>query len=157
MATNNNYIFFYGGIYSQWYSSEFTSSGITYANCEQYMMYKKALLFEDYVAAKKIINCTNPKIIKALGRSVKNFNSDMWDIVKFKIVKRANFLKFSQNEELKKQLLATKNKIIVEASPYDKIWGIGMSVEQAQKTTEDKWNGLNLLGKAIMDARDKLK
>lgn len=157
------YIFFWGHrpapldvhVFSQWYPSKFMDSdGREYNCCEQYMMYKKALLFGDNDTAKQILATTNPQQIKQLGRQVKHFDENVWNEVKFDIVVEGNTYKFSQNENLKKILMKTNKKIIVEASPYDAIWGIGFAEKDAIKN-EHKW-GENLLGKAIMKVRDGL-
>jgi len=114
-------------------------------------MYWKAICFNDKSIAVQILSATEPRRVKALGRQVKGFRDDRWDEVKYKVVVEGNWYKFTQNPTFKQRLLETGNKIIVEASPYDKIWGIGVAA------TEDKskWRGQNLLGKAIMEVRDK--
>ena len=121
------------------------------------MMAQKALLFKDQETFEKIMNSKIPKEIKELGRQVKNFSSEIWNKKKFEIVTNGNIAKFSQNEKLKSFLLNTKNKILVEASPYDTIWGIGMSEDDKDILDENKWKGQNLMGKAIMKAREFIK
>lgn len=144
------------GYFSQWYKSEFVDNYDIKYNCaEQYMMYKKALLFKDFEVADKILKETEPKNIKALGRKIKNFDDLTWNDFKFDIVKDGNFFKFSQNEDLKKKLLATSDAFIAEASPFDRIWGIGIDVAAVKAGVT--WQGENLLGKAIMQVRNKLK
>lgn len=151
------YEFFYGGIYSQFFPCTFTEMGVSYNSAEQYMMAQKALLFNDIKTYDKIMSLSNPYKIKALGRLVKNFNQEIWDKHKEDIVFNGNLLKFSQNKELCKQLLATGNKEIVEASPTDTIWGIGLAETDPDIYDKSKWRGTNLLGKAIMKVRDVLK
>lgn len=151
------YEFFYGGIYSQFFPCIFSEDGIQYNCAEQYMMAKKALLFNDMDSYNEILSLASPHKIKALGRRVKNFDQKIWDEYKEDIVFKGNLLKFSQNQELCKELLATKNKEIVEASPTDIIWGIGLAETDPDIYDKSKWQGTNLLGKAIMKVRDVLK
>ena len=145
------------GYLSQWYPSKFIEDGVVYSNCEQYMMAKKAELFGDEQTMKKIMSTSNPRTIKALGREVKGYTDVKWNKHKAKIVYRGNLLKFSQNKELKERLLKTSGKLLAEASPYDKIWGIGLNPEQAKKVGVDGWKGQNILGKALMYVRGKLQ
>ena len=163
---SEKYIFFYshkgeGEIdkrcLSQWYECQFEVEGIKYNTAEQYMMAQKALLFEDQEIYEKIMASKDPKEYKSLGRQIKNFSNEKWNPKKFDIVKKGNVAKFSQNENLKQFLLNTKDKILVEASPTDNIWGIGMSENDKDILDESKWKGENLLGKAIMKAREFLK
>lgn len=112
--------------FSQWFPCQFEENGIVYKTAEQYMMAHKAKLFDDNEILEKILKSETPNEAKSLGRKVKNFDSEVWDEHKYEILKQANILKFSQNQELKDFLLSTYDKILVEASPYDTIWGIGM-------------------------------
>ena len=112
--------------FSQWYDCSFVVNGIKYYTAEQYMMSQKALLFNDKETNNIIMKEKDPRTYKKLGRLVKNFSPEIWDKNKFEIVVNGNIAKFSQNEDLKQFLLNTKDKILVEASPHDKIWGIGM-------------------------------
>ena len=116
-------------------------------------MEQKALLFGDKETAKKIMKTQLPGEQKSLGRSVKNFDRNIWDQHCMSIVIKGNYAKFSQDGVLKKQLLHTGNRIIVEASPYDKIWGIGMLENDPGIEDPTNWKGLNLLGNAIMTVR----
>lgn len=150
------------GYLGQWYSSPFTTQcpldpdkTITFQNCETYMMFHKAILFNDLNVAEQIIDAADdPKAVKALGRAVTGFDQKKWDEKKFEIVVNGNREKFRQNEELKNLLLETKGREIIEASPMDRIWGIGFSKANAMKN-KHRW-GKNLLGKAIMQVRDEL-
>lgn len=117
------------------------------------MMYRKSLLFNDQETAKAILKAKDPKEQKALGRQVKGFKEDLWDLKKFEIVVQGNLYKFSQNEALKKELLATGERIIVEGSPYDSIWGVGLKWDDPKILDEKNWRGQNLLGKALMEVR----
>ncbi|MCD7801275.1 MAG: NADAR family protein [Ruminococcus sp.] len=114
---------------SQWYNCSFTVDNITYNTAEQYMMSKKALLFHDIQTFERIMNADNPNQYKRLGRKVKDFDIKVWKSNRFNIVLDGNLAKFSQNQGLKDFLLSTKNRVLVEASPYDTIWGIGLSAD----------------------------
>lgn len=164
----SKYVFFFGdkankigvNIFSQWFPVDFVEyldkkTKITYRNAEQYMMAQKALLFGDTFYFKKIMETINPATIKHYGRKISGFDPKIWDDNKFNIVVQGNRLKFGQNPELMKRLLETGIKTIVEASPYDKVWGIGLTAEQAAKLPENAWPGENLLGKALMVVRDE--
>ena len=142
---------------SQWYDVEFEIAGVKYNTAEQYMMAQKALLFDDKEVFDQIMLADNPRDYKALGRKIRNFDSNVWDVRKYDIVVEGNRAKFSQNDDLKEYLLSTGDAILVEASPYDRIWGIGLYPGQAAKGTVDQWRGLNFLGAALMDVRDWLK
>ena len=171
MRILDNYLFFYGSIYSQWHPAKFVDPKLKGTgdvigrslefNCaEQYMMFHKALLFNDMNSLLTIMNTTNPGRQKQLGRKVKNFSHEEWDKVKFDVVTRGNYLKFTQNPQLKEQLehTAYTNTILVEASAVDPVWGIGLD-EHADRellVNEANWRGENLLGKAIMEARDMI-
>jgi ribA/ribD-fused uncharacterized protein len=152
-----DYVFFWSsGCFNQWYGSNFIADGNKYNCAEQYMMAQKALVFDDQKIFKRILSSYDPKQIKALGREVKGFNSNKWDSVKYSIVLNGNFYKFTQNEEIKEELISTKNKILVEASPYDKIWGIGLSDEDKNIENPNYWKGQNMLGFALMEVRDNI-
>ncbi|KAJ3148222.1 hypothetical protein HDU89_004817 [Geranomyces variabilis] len=144
------------GIFSQWAITPFTDSttSITYNSTEQYMMHQKAVLFGDTSIANAILAETDPREIKSLGAQVAGFSEDIWVANRLKIVTRGNALKFGQDAELKRVLRQSGNATIVEASPYDRIWGIGFS-ERKATSNRDKW-GLNLLGEALMDVRGQL-
>jgi len=154
---NDNGVYFKSGYLSQWYIAPFIYNGITYNCCEQRMMHAKALFFGDLETATAIMNTNEPKEQKKLGRSVKNFDEYSWNNISNLIVYNANLQKFSQNEKLKKLLLATNDKIIVECSPYDNIWGNGLDITTTLKTPMNEWKGANRLGYAIMKVRDLLK
>lgn len=143
--------------FSQWYPSLFIIDGIWYANAEQYMMAAKARLFKDEEALQKILASTSPREMKSIGRSIKKFDQQVWEQNREQIVYDANMAKFSQNEELKKKLLDTKDKILVEASPVDFIWGIGLHETNPDAYDPRKWQGLNLLGFTLMRIRASLQ
>lgn len=139
---------------SNFYPCEFEFNDKMFNFSEQCFMYQKALLFNDFEVAEQILNETNVRQIKALGRKVKNFNNELWDKHKEDFMYNACYAKFSQNDELKDFLLSTGNREIVEASPVDNIWGIGFSSDKAMENV-DKW-GQNLLGKVLMKVREDL-
>jgi ribA/ribD-fused uncharacterized protein len=142
---------------SNWFPSEFKDeTGIIYYNMEQWMMKKKAELFGDEYYGNEIMKTNNPKTIKTLGRQIRNFNEQVWIQNREHIVYTGCFLKFSQNLELKDFLLSTGDRMLVEASPFDKIWGIGLNEKDAKSIKSSQWPGLNLLGKCLMGVRENL-
>ena len=143
--------------FSQWWHSPFVIDDISYPTAEHYMMARKALLFNDHGMFEQIINASHPKQAKELGRQVSNFDEDIWNEHRFDIVADGNLAKFGQNEALKYYLLGTNERVLVEASPVDKIWGIGLGKDDEQIYDPSKWQGYNLLGFALMEVRDKLK
>ena len=138
---------------SNFYPCEFIFNGKMFYFSEQCFMYQKAILFNDFEIAEQILNETDVRKIKALGRKVKNFNNELWDKHKEDFMFNACYAKFSQNNELKDFLLSTGNREIVETSPVDNIWGIGFSSDKAMENV-DKW-GQNLLGKVLMKVRER--
>lgn len=142
--------------FSQWWSSSFEVEGIKYPSAEFFMMAEKARLFNDHETLKRIITCSNPGAAKQLGREIKNFDEDIWNQNRFDIVVRGNIAKFDQNKKLKEFLLNTKNRVLVETSPVDKIWGIGLAEDNRDSANPEKWKGLNLLGFALMKVRSIL-
>lgn len=158
MVITDKYVFFWGGILSQWHKASFNDSNGTEYNCaEQYMMYMKAMYFEDCVIGNDILKSKDPREQKALGRKVKGFTEQKWIPMRELIAYHGNLYKFNQNPGLKQQLIDTGDRILVEASPYDVIWGIGLGEGDVRIYDEKNWRGLNLLGKALMKVRDKLR
>lgn len=143
--------------FSQWFTGKFEENGIVYKTAEHYMMAGKARLFNDAEILEKILQASTPNQVKALGRKVKNFDPNVWNEHKYEIVKQGNLLKFSQNNKYKDFLLSTGDKILVEASPYDTVWGIGMLETDPRAENPLLWNGENLLGFALMEVRDELR
>jgi len=142
--------------FSQWYRCTFTVGENTFNCAEQYMMHGKALLFADRETAAKILAADHPRQHKALGRKVKPFDDATWKRERAAIVRAGNHAKFTQNAELLDQLLATKGTTLVEASPYDKIWGIGLAATDPRAKDPALWRGQNLLGKILTELRDQL-
>ncbi|MDE7223729.1 MAG: NADAR family protein, partial [Acetatifactor sp.] len=122
-----------------------------------FMMAQKAELFGDEEIRKQILESQTPDHIKALGRKVRGFDQELWDKVKYAIVLNGNWCKFSQNRRLQSFLLSTGDSVLVEASPYDTIWGIGLSADSPDAQKPQSWCGQNLLGFALMEVRDELR
>lgn len=158
MKITDKYVLFVNGMLSQWYPAVITIDGTTFNCNEQYMMYKKAQLFGDTEHMNLIMLSDNPKDMKQYGRCVKNYNDDTWKAVCRDIVFRANYAKFTQNDELYNFIIREdlRDKIFVEAAWYDTIWGIGLKETDPKSWDETTWEGLNWLGKAITDVRDGL-
>jgi ribA/ribD-fused uncharacterized protein len=155
---HNNFVFFWkkdatNGIFSNWSEHTIVENGITYNTAEHYLMYHKAILFNDTVIAKKILLANGPLSVKNLGRQVSGYNDETWHKHRENIMYNALKLKTEQNDDVREALLATENKIIAEASPYDKIWGIGYEQFNNHALNQSKW-GLNLLGRSWMKLRD---
>ncbi|MBV8253510.1 MAG: NADAR family protein [Chitinophaga sp.] len=143
--------------FSQWFPSPFTVDGILYPTAEHWMMAGKARLFNDPETLEKILVATSPAAAKKLGRQVANFDAATWDQHAPSIVRDGNIHKFGQNPDLLTFLLNTNNRVLVEASPYDAIWGIGLEASHPHAEQPEKWKGDNLLGFALMDARSYLQ
>lgn len=144
------------GYLSNWYMSDFVADNIKFTSMEQYMMYKKAQLFNDKEIMQEILSTDNVGKIKMFGRSVKNYDEVMWNGVRQIVVYEGLYAKFSQNESLREKLLATENDILAECAVSDCIWGIGLAMNDDKRLSTEKWRGQNLLGFAIMQVREKL-
>jgi ribA/ribD-fused uncharacterized protein len=142
---------------SQWYESIFEVDNVKYPTAEHFMMASKARLFSDEETLAEIIACQTPAEAKKLGRKVKKFDPIIWDKHKYELVKIGNFHKFSQHEHLKIFLIQTDKKVLVEASPLDTIWGIGLGKDNEKAQKAATWRGENLLGFALMEAREMLQ
>ena len=153
----DTHIYFWGSELSNWYMCKFEYKGHIFYNSEQAFMWEKALYFNDESTAKKILQESDPRKNKKLGREVNNFDSNEWSKVCFDIMVNVNLSKFSSSLILKNLLIETYQKTIVEASPLDNIWGIGLHWENDLVLDEKNWKGQNLLGKALMEVRKQLK
>ncbi len=140
---------------SQWWLSEFKVNGVCYKTAEHWMMAKKAALFDPSMI-EQIVNTSSAAEAKKLGRMVKNFDDKTWLENRYDIVREGNFHKFSQHKDLKEFLISTNNRILVEASPVDRIWGVGLQQDNPKILNPKNWKGLNLLGFALMEVRDEL-
>jgi ribA/ribD-fused uncharacterized protein len=142
---------------SQWFPAKFQIDGVEYSTAEHYMMAEKARLFKDEEMLEQILHSATPREAKALGRKVQHFEDSVWKKHGCEIVVKANRAKFLQNPEFAKWLLATAPKVLVEASPFDRIWGIGMAKSNTEAKEPSKWKGQNLLGFALMEVREILQ
>lgn len=158
MITKGNMTIFFSekDQFSNWFISDFEVKGVRFNCVEQFMMYCKAKLFGDEVAAGKIMSAALPRVQKALGRGVVGYNDDVWCARRSRIVAHGCYAKFSQNPLLRDALLATGETVLVEASPYDRIWGVGLSEHDPRILDSRQWKGLNLLGLALTEARGRL-
>ena len=164
---NDTGIYFWGGILSNWAKSNFieaigpvTLEGrhlVVFCTAEQYMMRMKADLFNDKAAADKIMETRDPKEQKAIGRTIKSYSDDVWDPVARDLTYPGIYAKFDQNKSFKDLLLDTGDKILVEASPFDKKWGIGLSYDDLRAFDKSQWQGTNWLGHMLMKVRDDLR
>lgn len=162
------YLFFWGhqpqadgsigqGCLSQWWPAEFTVDGVTYATAEHFMMRSKALLFGDTEIADRVPAAPHPGEAKKLGREVRGFDEQAWASRRFDLVVAGNVAKFGQNAALRQYLVGTGDRVLVEASPRDRVWGIGLAAANELATAPEHWRGLNLLGFALMAARHQLR
>jgi ribA/ribD-fused uncharacterized protein len=154
----SEYTFFFteSSPFSQWYRCSFRVDDVAFNCAEQFMMHGKAKLFDDAGVAAEILAATHPRDHKALGRKVKNFDDAAWKRARERIVLDGNRAKFTQNPELQTLLLATRGTTLVEASPYDRIWGIGLAATDPRAQDATQWKGQNLLGKILTALRDEL-
>lgn len=141
---------------SQWFPSAFNHSNISFPTAEHFMMYRKAELFGDAEISSKILRADSPGEAKALGRKVRGFDETAWREFRWDIAETGNYAKFSQNEQLSEYLLATGSRVLVEASPVDPIWGIGLDRSTAIHLHPSEWRGENILGFVLMAVREKL-
>jgi len=162
-----NFLFFWGhrpspggqagkGCLSQWWPSPVTVDGLVYPTAEHFMMAGKALLFGDARVAGQIREAPDPATAKALGREVGGFDEQRWARHRFEIVVTGNMAKFSQHPQLRQFLLSTGEQVLVEAAPRDRIWGIGLTADDQRTASPQHWQGLNLLGFALMEVRHRL-
>jgi ribA/ribD-fused uncharacterized protein len=160
------YLFFWGhqpgqngvsaSCFSQWYETSFSVDGQYYPTAEHFMMAEKAALFGDEATRAQVLQAATPGAAKALGRQVSAFDEAVWLQHRYSIVVRANKAKFAQNPELAEFLRQTGERVLVEASPVDRIWGIGLAQDDVRASNPNEWQGLNLLGFALMQVRDEI-
>jgi ribA/ribD-fused uncharacterized protein len=141
---------------SQWWPAAFTVDGKQFATAEHYMMWRKATLFGDGEIAGRILSAKHPHRAKELGRQVRGFDQHLWEQRRFDIVVDGSVAKFGQHEQLRELLLGTGERVLVEASPVDRIWGIGLAARDPRAVDPVAWRGQNLLGFALMRARQIL-
>jgi len=142
--------------FSQWFLADFTVNGVQYTSAEQYMMHQKALLFNDQNNADKIMKTRSASVQKKLGRQVAGFNQTIWESECQRIVYEGNRAKFTQNEDLQAALLATRGTTLVEASPDDRIWGVGLAEEDPRIRNRKTWRGTNWLGEILTRLREEI-
>ncbi|WP_369199607.1 NADAR family protein [Streptomyces sp. PU-14G] len=161
------YLFFWGhrppasggigpGCLSQWWPARFRVDGVEYPGAEHYMMAAKARLFGDEETRRRVIEAPHPGAAKALGRQVRGFDQETWARERYGIVVAANTAKFGQDPRLAAFLAGTAGRVLVEASPVDRVWGIGLAADDARATDPARWRGDNLLGFALMETRAAL-
>lgn len=157
------YIYFWrpheeNGYLGNWYPSTFHAEDICFKNSEQYFMWRKLKLFDPDNSSleRSLLTTDDPKDMKDIGQRVENFIQHIWDAEKYGIMRAAVYAKFSANTDLLEQLLSTGDSVLVEASPFDRIWGIGLTAKDAKRVGKSGWRGENLLGKALMDVRKEL-
>jgi len=142
--------------FSQWYDAGFEHDGVRYATAEHYMMAGKARLFGDEEILAKVLACHTPDKVKALGRRIRGFDDARWARARYAVVVQGNLAKFTQNAALGAFLRSTGDQVLVEASPVDTVWGIGLAQDHADACNPARWKGLNLLGFALMEVRARL-
>ncbi|WP_242587362.1 NADAR family protein [Streptomyces sp. MST-110588] len=163
----HKYVFFWGhtprrdgslgpSCFSQWWPSPFTVDGVRYATAEHWMMAGKARLFGDPEAERRALDAKHPKQAKDAGRSVRGYDEETWQQHRFDLVVEGSVHKFGQDPALRDYLLGTGSRVLVEASPLDRIWGIGLAADDERADSPQRWLGLNLLGFALMEARQRL-
>ncbi|MGW5423556.1 NADAR family protein [Streptomyces sp. NPDC003943] len=142
---------------SQWWPSPFVVDGVRYATAEHWMMAEKARLFGDAEAAGAALAARSPAEAKKAGRLVRGFDETVWQQRRYGIVVEGSVHKFASDESLRAFLVGTGTRVLVEASPLDRIWGIGLAADDPRATDPERWRGLNLLGFALMEARERLR
>ncbi|WP_200207511.1 NADAR family protein [Micromonospora coerulea] len=141
------------GCLSQWWPAPFAVDGRTYATAEHWMMWHKAALFGDTGIAQRILTTAHPHRVKSLGRQVRGFDEATWVAHRYDIVVAGSVAKFGQHADLAAYLLGTGDRVLVEASPVDRVWGVGLAADDPRADDPTRWRGANLLGFALMEAR----
>ncbi|MFF2653631.1 NADAR family protein [Streptomyces sp. NPDC058045] len=142
---------------SQWWPAPFTVEGVVYATAEHWMMAGKARLFGDAEAERRAIAASSPALAKRVGREVQGFDQSRWEAERLRIVTEGGVHKFAAHPELRSYLLGTGKRVLVEASPVDRVWGVGLAADDERIRIPARWRGANLLGFALMAARERLR
>ncbi|WP_051367452.1 NADAR family protein [Hamadaea tsunoensis] len=167
-GTKVKYLFFWGhqpqrdgsigaGCLSQWWPARFSVDDVEYATAEHWMMWSKATLFGDREIADRVLAVRHPQEAKVLGREVRGFDQRTWDEHRYAIVLAGSLAKFGRHDDLRRFLLGTKDRVLVEASPVDRVWGIGLAATDPRAQDPARWRGLNLLGFALGETRERLR
>jgi ribA/ribD-fused uncharacterized protein len=142
---------------SQWFLRPFEIDGTVYPSAEHFMMAEKARLFSDSLSLERILEAPAPADAKALGRGVRNYHDGRWATARVDAVLRGNLAKFGQHPDLRNFLMATNDLVLVEASPQDVVWGIGLGASDVRAARPSQWRGENLLGFALTEVRERLR
>lgn len=145
------------GCLSQWWPARFAVDGVGFATAEHYMMWRKAMLFGDHQMVEQVVAASHPHRARALGRQVVGFDQMTWEAQRYGIVVDGNLAKFGQHDDLRAYLLGTGERVLVEASPVDRVWGIGLAADDPRASDPTQWQGQNLLGFALMQVRETLR
>ncbi|MFI6262488.1 NADAR family protein [Micromonospora sp. NPDC051006] len=145
------------GCLSQWWPAPFSVDGLEFGTAEHYMMWRKAILFGDEATAARILTVVHPHAAKTLGRQITGFDEQVWEQHRYDVVVAGNLAKFGQHRELRGYLFDTGERVLVEASPLDRVWGIGLAVDHPDAVDPARWRGLNLLGFALMQTHAMLR
>ena len=151
------HIYFWGSLFSNWANTPFKYKNISFENSEQAYMWEKCMFFGQEGMAEDVLFSKEPRECKSIGRSIPNFDEAKWSEISFQVMRDVNLEKYRQHKDSLKFLKESGDKIIVEASPFDKIWGIGLHYDEEDVLDESKWKGQNLLGKVLMEVRETLK
>ena len=157
MIITDSHVFFYRDILSQWTRRDFMFLGLWMNCCEQAMMAYKAMVFNDSEIFDQIMKADHPRTQQQLGRKVRKFDPEVWDRIKLRVVTNVNYRRFITHENDRELLLSTGDRIIVEASPTDQVWGVGLGENNPLIHDPANWRGQNLLGRALMDVREMLR
>ena len=150
------FTFFWKHRLSQWHRAPFVAGGVAFTHAEQYMMYAKAMLFGDRDAAARILAAETPREHQAVGREVRGFDESVWALFREGIAFAGNYARFGQNPDQRELLFSTRRTTLVEASPHDRVWGIGLAADDPRALDRSQWLGLNLLGEALTRVREAL-
>lgn len=142
---------------SQWYAAPFEVDGITYPTAEHWLMHQKALAFGDSKSANRVLQSPNPAHAKSVGRAATGYDDAFWSSIRRSVATYGNLAKFTQHPALGRILLSTGDAVLVEASPRDRVWGVGLAFGDPRLSDPEQWRGLNLLGQALMAVRDELR